>query len=118
MGGMTLGYGLGFLGALAGGPVGAVVLGAAGSIGGTFIGSVLIDKLTESLFDLPPTVALEKAYDYLGVHHTATNGELNQAFHRLCLKHHPDKGGNQEDFLKLQCQFELIKLARGEIPKN
>ncbi len=113
---MALGFGLGALGAL-GGPIGAFVLGAAGSIGGAFIGSALTDKLTQWMFSLPPTIALEKAYDYLGVHHTATNGELNKAFHNLCLKHHPDKGGNHEEFLKLQCQFEIIKIARGEIPK-
>ncbi|CAB3985279.1 Hypothetical predicted protein [Paramuricea clavata] len=95
-----------------GGPVGAVV----GSIVGGWVSaagmSYLSDWMTQKLFGLPKEEALENAYRYLGVKMTASNAEVNTAFRKLCLQHHPDKGGNKEEFFKLQCNMAIIKQAR------
>ena len=74
----------------------------------------LSDWMTQKMFGLPKDEALENAYRYLGVEMTASNAEINTTFRRLCLKHHPDKGGNNGDFIILQCNMEIIKLARNE----
>ena len=108
------GLALGSIGALFG-PIGGITFGVFGSLIGTFGASIIIDQLTRKLFDLAPTQALEESYKYLGLHHKATNGELNKAFHKLCLKHHPDKGGNIGEFLKLQSMFQIVKFARGQV---
>ena len=113
-GGIAGGVAAGALGALMG-PIGAVAFGAIGSLAGTFGASLLMDQLTNLIFDLPPTQALEESYKYLKIRHTATNEELNKAFRELCLKHHPDKGGNADEFLKLQSMFQVIKIARGQV---
>ncbi|CAF1642636.1 unnamed protein product, partial [Didymodactylos carnosus] len=59
-------------------------------------------------------VALENAYKTLGLTHSCSNGEINSAYHRLALKHHPDKGGSKEDWLALESALALIRQARGE----
>jgi hypothetical protein len=96
------------------GPIGTVVGGIVGGwvcAAGT---DYLSDLLTQKLFGLPKDEALENAYLHLGVVMTASNAEVNTAFRQLCLQHHPDKGGNQEDFFILQCKMGIIKQARGD----
>ncbi|CAF1459719.1 unnamed protein product [Adineta steineri] len=122
--------GAGFLGG-AGGATGGALIGTAifpgfgttaggvigGFLGGLFggvVGAALSKWFTEHMFNLPPTVALEKAYMYLGVAHNCSNSEINSAYKRLALKHHPDKGGDPEEFIKLKAQVGLIKTARGD----
>lgn len=34
-----------------------------------------------------------------------------KAFHSLCMDHHPDKGGEHENYLEIQKAFDLIKGA-------
>lgn len=34
-----------------------------------------------------------------------------KAFKNLCMDHHPDKGGNHQNFLEIQMAFDLIKNA-------
>ena len=102
--------------------VGAAVLpgpGAwIGAIAGGMYGSTRAadwsKHLTEWLFDLPPTVALEKAYAYLEIKPSCTNTEVNVAYRHLALKYHPDKGGSAEAFQKLQFATAIIKQARGQ----
>lgn len=42
--------------------------------------------------------------------------DLKQQFRRLCLKHHPDKGGNAEDFKTMMNEYE--KLLRQTVYKQ
>jgi len=58
-------------------------------------------------------VALENAYQYLGVCPSDPNEKIKHAYRQLARKLHPDKpGGNAEDFLYLQYCVEIIRNAR------
>ncbi|KAE9548405.1 hypothetical protein FO519_008386 [Halicephalobus sp. NKZ332] len=97
------------------GPIGAVAGGLVGGVTGSILAEKLIDMLTTKIFDLPKDVAVENAYNYLGVSHRASDKEVNDGYKKLCLKHHPDKGGSREEFIKLQSYMGLIKIHRGEV---
>ena len=113
----------GVAGGLAGGMAGMAVGGFLGPVGlvlggvfGTFLGSecaaIVSDWITAKLFDLPKSVALENAYNFLGVHHSTSTIDLNKRFRELCLIYHPDKGGKAEDFHKLQYAWAVIKASK------
>ncbi|CAF1211103.1 unnamed protein product [Adineta ricciae] len=112
----------GVAGGVGGAAIGTLIFPGVGTAIGGFLGGVLggavagglSSWLTEHIFDLAPTVALEKAYRYLGVSHHCSNDEINKAYRRLALQCHPDKGGNSEDFVKLNTQVAIIKAARGD----
>ena len=96
------------------GPRGAVLGGFVGGFVGGVAANALIDRITQYIFGLPKSEALSNAYQYLGVPMTASNSEVNRAFDQLCSKHHPDKGGNKEEFFILQCHMSVIRQARDE----
>ncbi|CAJ0948866.1 unnamed protein product, partial [Mesorhabditis belari] len=104
-------------GALCAGPVGAVIGGLAGGFVASFAGQALMNLLTTEIFDLPKTVALEKAYTFLGVSRNATDEQVKDAYKKRLLECHPDKGGSQELFVKLQSYLGIICVARGWAPK-
>lgn len=91
---ITVGAAGGLGGGLFGALVGPVGFFAGGIIGG-YISSkaaeTMVDWLTQKIFSLPKDEATEKAYNYLGVKMSASNDEVNFAFRKLCLEHHPDK---------------------------
>jgi hypothetical protein len=112
------GVGGGFAGAVLGAFVGPVGMLIGGVIVGYFsatVANLLSDRMTQWLFGLPKSEALENAYKYLGVGMKASNGEINTAFRDLCLKHHPDKGGSSEEFFVLQNNMAVIKASRNEL---
>lgn len=43
----------------------------------------------------------DELYDRLGVPKTADEKEIKKAYKKATLKHHPDKGGNPEEFKKI-----------------
>lgn len=47
-------------------------------------------------------------YDILNVSKDASQEEIKQSYKKLILKHHPDKGGNQETFHKIQEAYETL----------
>ena len=53
----------------------------------------------------PDTKAL---YDVLGVEKSASDSEIKKAFRKLALKKHPDKGGDPEEFKKIQAAYEIL----------
>ena len=97
-----------------GGPIGMMIGGVIGGIIGTQLAGTLADWLTTEFFDLPKEVALENAFAFLGLNHHASNSEINKKFRELCLRYHPDKGGNVDDFHKLQYSMAIIKASKGE----
>jgi hypothetical protein len=117
--GVAGGYGGGIAGAAMGTlifpGVGTVIGAVVGSIAGTAITSCLSDWITQKIFDLPKSVALENAYRFLGLQNGASNDEINSSFRRLALRYHPDKGGNYDDWHKLQYYMAIIKISKGEI---
>ena len=47
-------------------------------------------------------------YEILGVPNNATKDDIRKAWRKLSLKHHPDRGGNEEEFKKLNRAFEVL----------
>jgi DnaJ-class molecular chaperone len=54
-------------------------------------------------------------WDILGVHVSASYDEVKQAYRRLAMKYHPDKGGNIEMFNLIHSAYENIK-NRNPVP--
>ena len=53
-----------------------------------------------------------KAYKVLGLGSTATDEQLNEKYREQCLIHHPDRGGNDEQFKKIKQAYEFIRQIR------
>ena len=50
-----------------------------------------------------------KLYEILGVEKTASEAEIRKAFKKLAIKHHPDRGGDQEKFKEINGAYEILK---------
>ena len=48
-------------------------------------------------------------YDILGVNTNASEKEIKKAYHKKSLVEHPDKGGNEENFKKINGAYEILK---------
>ena len=44
---------------------------------------------------------MENYYEILGVSENVTQDELKKVYRQLALEHHPDKGGDEEKFKKI-----------------
>ena len=40
-------------------------------------------------------------FKVLGVNETSTDDEIKKAFRKLSMKHHPDRGGDENEFKKI-----------------
>lgn len=49
-----------------------------------------------------------KLYKDLGVETKATAAEIKKAYRKLCLKHHPDRGGDEEKFKVISAAYEVL----------
>lgn len=47
-------------------------------------------------------------YETLGVNHTTQPDEIKKAYKKLASKHHPDKGGDPEEFKKIQAAYDTL----------
>jgi len=55
---------------------------------------------------------VENNYDILGTHEGATKKEIQEAFRKLALQHHSDRGGNVEQFKKIKQAYEDLKQGK------
>jgi DnaJ family protein A protein 2 len=53
----------------------------------------------------------DRYYAILGVPKTATQEELKKSHRKLALKHHPDKGGDSEQFKEINEAYDVLKDA-------
>jgi len=51
---------------------------------------------------------MKNPYNALGVHKDASSATIKQAYRKLAQKHHPDRGGDIEDFQEIQAAYELL----------
>ena len=48
-------------------------------------------------------------YDILGVSRQASDKELKQAYKKASMQHHPDRGGNEDTFKKVNEAYQTLK---------
>ena len=48
----------------------------------------------------------------LGVGSNPTADELKKAYRKMAMKHHPDKGGDEEEFKKLNSAYHLLTTGK------
>ena len=53
----------------------------------------------------------ESNYDILGISEIASKKEIHEAFRRLALLHHADRGGNEEEFKKIKQSYDDLKVG-------
>lgn len=51
---------------------------------------------------------MKNYYDILGVKKTSSKEEIKQAFRKLAIENHPDKGGKKEKFQEIQEAYEIL----------
>ena len=47
-------------------------------------------------------------YEVLGLDKGASEADIKKAYRKLAMKHHPDKGGDPEQFKKIQAAYDLL----------
>ena len=51
-------------------------------------------------------------YDLLGVPKNASESDIKRAYRKLALQHHPDRGGDDEQFKKITRAYEVLSDVR------
>ena len=54
-------------------------------------------------------------YKVLGVEVTASVDECKRAYRRLCMKHHPDNGGDKDTFDQINKAWTMIESGEGKL---
>ena len=55
---------------------------------------------------------VQSNFEILGVRDDATKHEIRDAFRKLVLEHHSDRGGDDEEFKKIKQAFDDLKLGK------
>ena len=51
---------------------------------------------------------MENYYEILGVRENASQDEIKKAYRKASLKNHPDRGGNKEEFQKINDAYQTL----------
>lgn len=54
----------------------------------------------------------DTAYGVLELSQDCSDGEIKKAYRKLVVRHHPDKGGENEYFLRIQNAYEILSDAK------
>lgn len=58
--------------------------------------------------DEDPILEIENDWKILGLVPPKTKEQIKKKYRKLCLKHHPDKGGNSQDFIKITDSYNTL----------
>lgn len=61
---------------------------------------------------------MAKPHEVLGLPATATKDEAKEAYRRLAMQHHPDRGGDVEQFQAIKVAYELFQRGKCELCKG
>lgn len=61
---------------------------------------------------------MDEVYSTLGLKTDATEEEVKKAYRKLAMKHHPDKGGDPEEFKKIQSAYDRITKGDSNTEEN
>ena len=93
------------------GPWGLVFAGVAGAVLASGLTTVAVKAIFQGLFGTDRDRALTKAYGVLGLESGASPHEVRQAYLTRAKETHPDKGGDQKEFIKINSAYELIRAS-------
>ena len=57
-------------------------------------------------------------YDILGVNRQASDKELKQAYKKASMQHHPDRGGDEDTFKKINEAYSTCLLYTSPSPRD
>lgn len=57
-------------------------------------------------------------YKILGLTPNCTLDDIKKSYHRLAHKHHPDKGGDVREFIKVKNAYEFLMNNHGRVQQN
>tara|TARA_R110000803_G_scaffold196539_1_gene259837 strand:+ start:1874 stop:2074 length:201 start_codon:yes stop_codon:yes gene_type:complete len=60
--------------------------------------------------DLTPKPVLRKSrsHELLQIEPPVTEDDIKKAYHKMCLVHHPDKGGDQQKFIEINEAYQEL----------
>jgi len=66
------------------------------------------DDFKYTVVDEDPILQIDDDWKILGLIPPKTKQELKKKYRQLCLQHHPDKGGNSQDFIRLTDSYNTL----------
>lgn len=66
------------------------------------------DQYLNNLYLFEPLNKDGGHYTVMGLNKSSTPNEIKKAYNKLAMKHHPDKGGDEEKFKELQAAYEIL----------
>lgn len=60
--------------------------------------------------DITPTprVRRSRSHELLQIEPPVTEDDIKKAYHKMCLVHHPDKGGDQQKFIEIKNAYDEL----------
>jgi len=55
-----------------------------------------------------PRVRRSRSHELLQIEPPVTEDDIKKAYHKMCLVHHPDKGGDQQKFIEIKNAYDEL----------